>query len=131
MTFFILFCMVFMHICDDYYLQGILAKMKQKSWWVVNCPNPEDAPGMFDSDYKAALAIHSFSWAFMTMLPIAVYSLVTAGTIPGLFFFMFIVNAAIHYSIDDMKANWGSINLCTDQKAHILQIVCTWMICMY
>lgn len=25
--------MIFMHIIDDYCLQGILASMKQKSWW--------------------------------------------------------------------------------------------------
>lgn len=131
MLFFILFCMVFMHICDDYYLQGVLAKMKQKVWWKTNCPNPEDAPGMYDNDYKAALVMHSFSWAFMTMLPIAIYGLITAGTIPSTFLFMLIMNAAIHYGIDDVKANWGLMNLFTDQTAHIIQIVCTWMICMY
>ena len=27
-----------MHIVDDYYLQGILAKMKQKSWWKEVAP---------------------------------------------------------------------------------------------
>ena len=25
--------MIFMHILDDYCLQGILASMKQKEWW--------------------------------------------------------------------------------------------------
>ena len=29
----ILFAMIFCHIVDDYYLQGILASMKQKAWW--------------------------------------------------------------------------------------------------
>ena len=31
---FILLFMIMMHIVDDYYLQGILASMKQKSWWM-------------------------------------------------------------------------------------------------
>ena len=35
----ILFVMVFGHIVDDYYLQGILASMKQKSWWKENAPD--------------------------------------------------------------------------------------------
>ena len=30
---YILFAMIFAHIVDDFYLQGILAKMKQKDWW--------------------------------------------------------------------------------------------------
>ena len=31
---FMLLFMVFLHIVDDYYLQGILASMKQKQWWL-------------------------------------------------------------------------------------------------
>lgn len=30
---FLLLLMIFLHIVDDYYLQGILASMKQKEWW--------------------------------------------------------------------------------------------------
>ena len=29
----ILIGMFFLHIVDDYYLQGCLAQMKQQSWW--------------------------------------------------------------------------------------------------
>lgn len=29
----LLLLMIFAHIIDDYYLQGILAHMKQKVWW--------------------------------------------------------------------------------------------------
>ena len=31
--------MIFCHIVDDYYLQGKLASMKQKSWWEKNAPD--------------------------------------------------------------------------------------------
>ena len=65
---FILLFMVMMHIVDDYYLQGILAKMKQKSWWEENAPNK-----LYRKDYLMALFMHSFSWAFSIMLPLAIY----------------------------------------------------------
>lgn len=35
---FVLLSMIFLHIVDDYYLQGILVSMKQKSWWEENAP---------------------------------------------------------------------------------------------
>ena len=123
--------MVFMHVFSDYNMQGILAQMKQKAWWIKNCPSPEDAPEMYSNDYKIALAMHSFAWAFAVMVPLAVHLLVTGTGIAGAFFFMLAMNAMLHYVIDDMKANWGMINLKTDQMAHMLQIACTWMICLY
>ena len=43
----VLFAMLFCHIVDDYYLQGILASMKQKSWWEANAPVP-----LYKNDYK-------------------------------------------------------------------------------
>ena len=36
---FLLFAMLFLYIVDDYYLQGILASMKQKKWWKENAPD--------------------------------------------------------------------------------------------
>ena len=32
---FCLLLMIFLHIIDDYKLQGILASMKQKNWWIA------------------------------------------------------------------------------------------------
>lgn len=58
--------MLFCHIVDDYYLQGILASMKQKKWWQENAPDK-----LYEYDYLIALLMHGFSWAFMIMLPIA------------------------------------------------------------
>lgn len=31
--------MIFLHIVDDYYLQGILAQMKQKKFWKEQAPD--------------------------------------------------------------------------------------------
>ena len=42
--------MLFLHIVDDYYLQGFLASAKQKSWWEKNEPNK-----MYSKDYIIAL----------------------------------------------------------------------------
>lgn len=63
---FILLFMIMMHIVDDYYLQGILASMKQKSWWKKQ-PNYKDK---YSNDYLIALMMHAFSWSFCIMLPI-------------------------------------------------------------
>lgn len=95
MRFLILLSMVFMHIVDDYYLQGVLAKMKQRSWWEENSPQEE-----YKNDYKMALFMHAFSWAFMIMLPyifIGASQYAVGGAI--------IVNTIIHAIVDDLKAN--------------------------
>ena len=102
---FILLSMIFCHIIDDYYLQGWLASAKQKKWWVQNAPNK-----LYRFDYIMALACHSFSWAFMIMLPIA---FVTGWNL-GWFFLAYPINMGIHMFIDDLKANKLKINLITD-----------------
>ena len=56
----LLICMMFCHIINDYKLQGILASMKQKSWWEENGNDP-----LYKHDYIMALFEHSFSWAFL------------------------------------------------------------------
>lgn len=109
--------MIFFHIVDDYYLQGILAKMKQKSFW-------ENAGYKYKSDYIPALYMHAFSWAFMIMLPIA-YNL--AFKINSFYVWAFIVNFAIHAITDHLKANKKKINLCIDQTIHLLQILITFI----
>lgn len=117
---FVLMTMVFFHIVDDYYLQGILASLKQKSWWTKNAPNK-----LYRFDYIVALVMHSFSWAFMVMLPIAVLHHMNP---PGLFYLCFAANAVIHALVDHAKANMGKINLVTDQALHLAQIVATFLI---
>ena len=116
---FILACMLFCHVVDDYALQGILASMKQKGWWKKNSPD-----AMYRHDYLMALAMHSFSWAFMIMLPLTAYSLIVDGV---WFPWLYAIHGAIHFYVDDLKANKRKINLCADQIIHILQIIITWM----
>lgn len=110
-----LLTMIFLHIVDDYYLQGILAQMKQKKFWRENAPDEK-----YKFDYIWALIMHAFSWAFMIMLPFAV-----AGYAGSLFYTLFVVNAVIHAFIDDAKANRHTINLWEDQILHMIQIFAT------
>lgn len=111
---FTLLLMIFCHIVDDYYLQGWLASAKQKKYWQENAPEK-----LYKYDYIWALIMHSFSWAFMIMLPIA-YSL--SFNINIAFLIAFIVNVIIHAITDDLKANKRKINLWEDQIIHLIQI---------
>lgn len=109
--------MIFCHIVDDYYLQGWLASAKQKEWWKKNAPEK-----LYEDDYIWALIMHSFSWSFMIMLPLAyLYSF----ELSVWFIIAFLLNVAVHAVVDDQKANRKTINLWVDQLIHILQITLT------
>ena len=114
--------MLFCHIADDYYLQGILSQMKQRGWWEKNAPH-----SLYRNDYKMALAEHAFSWSFVMATPLLVTALCTGNEALMRFLLgSYIVNTAIHATIDNLKANELKINLVIDQTAHFAQIVCTW-----
>lgn len=115
---FILLCMTFFHILDDFHLQGWLANAKQKQWWKDNAPD-----NMYKYDYLAALLMHSFSWTFMIMI---VPSVFTAYWRNAWYPFLFFGNIIIHLIVDDAKANRHKINLIQDQSIHIIQIIITW-----
>lgn len=114
---FIVLWMIFFHIVDDYYLQGWLASAKQQEWWKKNAPQD-----MYKYDYTWALLMHSFSWAFMIMLPIAYWN---SFNVTAFFVFILGINMAIHGITDDLKANARVINLWIDQLIHMFQIIAT------
>lgn len=116
---FILFAMIFMHIVDDYYLQGILASMKQKEWWQKQS-NYKD---LYKNDYKIALILHAFSWSFMIMLPFVIFGRFTLVMLSFI-----IANTIIHAFVDNEKANEKSISLVQDQLVHFVQIIITWLV---
>lgn len=120
---FIFLSMIFCHIIDDYYLQGVLANLKQREWWKKNAPQD-----IYAHDYIMALFMHSFSWSFMVMLPIAVSNKFNIGI---RFIFLMAVNMLIHGYVDHMKANKRCINLIQDQSIHLLQIVITSLFWMF
>lgn len=120
----LLLAMIFLHIVDDYYLQGWLASAKQKSYWEQNAPDE-----LYKHDYIMALFMHSFSWAFMIMVVPSVYTLINttntnnASLVIALFF---LINLCIHMVVDNSKANLKKINLVQDQLCHLVQILVTW-----
>ena len=115
----VLFMMLFCHIVDDYYLQGVLASMKQRNWW-------NDKPEQYKSDYLMALVEHAFSWTFMTLLPIMVYMIYYKHINVIFYIIAFVMNWIIHIFTDNAKANKGAINLIQDQYIHFVQILVTW-----
>ena len=119
---FILLCMIFMHIVDDYYFQGILSYMKQKEWWI----NQKRYSEKYSKDYIVVLIAHSFSWTFSIMLPIAIYNLFV---LDATFYLFFAINIIVHAIIDNEKANKYRINLVQDQFIHLAQIVITFWEC--
>lgn len=115
--------MLFMHVWDDFGRQGIVAQMKQKTWWKENAP-----AYLYRHDYIAALFAHAFSWSVFIMIPVAIPAFVLdnnyllVALIPLLIF-----NTLIHAWIDNMKCNQFKIKLIEDQIMHVCQIVITWL----
>ena len=119
---FILLLMIFLHILDDFVLQApCLSNLKQQKFWQENAPDKK-----YKYDYVWALIVHSFSWSFMIMLPIA---FMQNFHIDALFLVIFIFNVVIHAAVDNWKANKLAINLWVDQCIHILQIIVTLILC--
>lgn len=115
----ILLFMILFHIIDDFVLQPIsLSNLKQKKWW----EKQEGYSDKYKDDYKVALAIHSISWSIMIHIPFVIM-FPSLGQLALLI--SFIVNAVIHYYIDDLKANKLKINLFEDQMVHFWQICTT------
>ena len=119
--------MLFLHLIDDYKIQGILANLKQREWWKENAPNP-----LYKNDYKVALIEHGFSWAFTISLPFLYVAITQNNLALGIFVIInYFVNALIHAFIDNLKANEHIISLTTDQLLHWIQIGSFWFIgCM-
>ncbi len=116
--------MILFHIIDDFVLQLIsLSNLKQKKWW----EKQEGYSDKYKDDYKVALAIHSISWSIMIHIPLVIM-FPSLGQLALLI--SFIVNAVIHYFIDDLKANKLKINLFEDQMVHFCQICTTLSIIM-
>ena len=116
--------MLLLHLIADYTLQGCLANLKQRKWWV----DTGKANGMtmqeiakYKHDYKCGMLCHSLYWTLITFFPLIFLSLHCNWAIA----ILVMVNTAIHYVVDDLKANQGKLTLWQDQGLHLLQIVLT------
>jgi len=123
--------MILCHVIDDFVLQPIcLSKLKQKDWWFDNVF--KDYNGNYDwrkqekgkNDYKMALLMHSLSWSAMILLPFMFFSEISGSVL----YWLFMINAFIHYIIDDLKCNEKKLNLMQDQLIHLGQILLTFLI---
>lgn len=120
----LLIMMLYCHIIDDYYLQGILASMKQKRWW-----KEQTSSNRYKYDYIVALVEHAFSWTVSIHIPILIYCYLNNSFIESFFSLkMFLLMWFIHAIVDNAKANLQSLNLIEDQLIHICQIVFLWLI---
>ena len=115
---FILLSMIFCHIVDDYYLQGILANLKQEKWWKENAPQK-----MYEKDYLVALFMHGFSWSFMIHLPLTVCVFIFDFERYIIIAVSCLCHAVLHAFVDHLKANKGILNLVQDQLIHLAQII--------
>ena len=99
--------MIFMHIVDDYYLQGILASMKQRLWWKQRASEPT-----YRYDYIWALLMHAFSWTFMIMLPPLYLFKLSFNNIGVLIFFIvnLITQIFLNVAVNVMNNNSGIIS---------------------
>jgi len=127
MAIIILFAMLFMHIVDDYYLQGCLAKYKQQFWWKENVPDD-----IYRRDWLVALIEHAFSWSFSITIPIVLLWTHSGEYHPVVYVIFFILNVALHAFIDHLKCNLFKCSLLMDQILHCWQVVFTWIfLCLW
>lgn len=118
---FILILMLFLHVVEDFHLQGILASMKQVKWWEKQVGS--EYLGKYSNDWLISLLAHAFEWTFMIMIPIFLTTEFSYITV-----LMIISNTSFHFVIDNTKCNLMKINLVTDQILHLVQILITWFI---
>jgi len=116
--------MLFAHIIDDYYLQGILANMKQKSWWEKNAPDK-----LYKNDWIIALVEHAISWSISISIPMTICAFYLKLNMDKFSLFLLVeivINMNIHAIVDNFKANLHKINLIQDQLIHIVQLLITY-----
>ena len=121
----ILLSMIFLHIVDDFYLQGPLAKFKQKTFWNEYMKDGYTRE-LYKYDWFISLLLHAFSWTFSIHIPIfiAYYSKLNSVIL----IIEFIITMIIHAFIDNLKANRKAIGLLTDQVFHLIQIIIIFII---
>lgn len=117
---FLFICSIFLHIVDDFRLQGFMATMKQKSYW-------KDAGPKYRLDYVVALLVHGFSWAFTVAIPYIIADVIIhhglTSTLITNVVINFACNGILHACIDDLKANRKITNLIQDQLLHVMQLI--------
>ena len=128
---FIFIAMILLHILEDFHLQGILANMKQKSWWLSECVKLGITyeSSKYRRDHVVSLIVHALENSIFITLPLIIDGLITTFTTnPNncLFIgwaFIIFANTVAHAIIDDFKCNSKGINLIVDQILHFIFII--------
>lgn len=128
---FIFISMILLHIIEDFHLQGILASMKQESWWQSECNklDIEYRLSKYKYDHIIGLCVHALENSIFIALPLIIDSLITTFTVSPNntcfigWVFIIVANTVIHAVIDNFKCNWKGINLITDQVLHFVFII--------
>ena len=135
---FILIVMIFLHIIEDFHLQGILANMKQKIWWEKELIKShmyysEKTWKKYKYDYVISLIVHSLENAIFVTLPIIINDLYYTFTVnkDNKLWIAWLLDIWLigytHYDIDDLKCNRMKINLIIDQLLHFVMIAFIWL----
>jgi hypothetical protein len=119
----VLILMIFMHIIEDFHMQGILASLKSETWWKDNYPDNK-----YRYDYIICLLLHSIEWTIFIMFIPFIVNIPTDINMKTGYISLFIINTSFHAYIDNLKANKGRLNLIQDQILHLIQILFTWSI---
>ena len=112
----VLLCMFYLHLIDDYVLQGILAQLKQRDFW-------KPYGKKYQADYVVALLEHGFMNAFLVHIPIYIWLCRNEFALA----FTILLSTISHSIVDDAKANDKTINLIQDQVAHLFWIMAVWV----
>lgn len=119
----IFYLTLLLHFVADFTLQGCLANLKQKRWWITECEKHGVELKKYKNDYICGLVCHSMYWTLLTFAP-----LLWLCEKQSVCAWIIVFNTAIHAVIDDLKANKMKINLIEDQFLHFVQIVITFAI---
>lgn len=126
-----LIIMFFLHVIEDFHLQGKLANFKQRGW--VKHEVDKEGSRVYTErckyDYLVGLCYHSFEWSFCISLPLLVWTFTLYTELFGCYFVLLGVNSLLHGIVDNMKCNlfgkW-QLTLVQDQVIHLVQIIMTW-----
>jgi hypothetical protein len=104
--------MILLHVIEDFHMQGIMARMKQREFW-------REYPEMYAHDWIPVILLHGMEWATVVALPCI---LASWFDVSAWFVLTVVVMGVVHAYVDHLKANRLSINLIQDQAVHIVQI---------
>lgn len=126
-----LIVMLFLHIIEDFHLQGKLANFKQRAWIYheVDKLGSRAYTERCKYDYLVGLCYHSFEWSFCITLPLLIWTFTLYSKLYICYFILLGVNSIIHGIVDYFKCNvFGDkeLTLVQDQVIHLIQIIITW-----